>query len=71
MDGICVRAVESHVNAGFPLGADAVLLGCTELGMLANHDAWPDDIAVLDSTPTHIEAIFNRSLRQPADSRVS
>jgi glycolate dehydrogenase FAD-linked subunit len=26
MDGICVRAVESYVNAGFPLDADAVLL---------------------------------------------
>ncbi len=44
-------------------GADAVLLGCTELGMLAAHEEWPADLAYLDSTPTHIEAIFQRSLR--------
>ncbi len=39
-------------------GADAVLLGCTELPLLAAHADWPPGIPVVDSTEAHVQALF-------------
>ncbi len=39
-------------------GADAVLLGCTELPMLAAHPDWPPGLPLLDSTEEHVLGLF-------------
>jgi aspartate racemase len=42
-------------------GADAVLLGCTELPLLAEHPSWPPGLPLLDSTEAHVQALFRAS----------
>jgi aspartate racemase len=43
-------------------GADTVLLGCTELPLLAGHPAWPADLPpLLDSTEEHVRTLFRAS----------
>jgi aspartate racemase len=43
-------------------GADTVLLGCTELPLLAEHPAWPADLPpLLDSTEEHVQTLFRAS----------
>jgi len=42
-------------------GADCVLLGCTELPLLAEHPDWPAGLPLLDSTEEHVEALFRAS----------
>ncbi len=42
-------------------GADSVLLGCTELPLLAAHATWPAGLPVLDSTEAHVLALFRAS----------
>lgn len=48
-------------------GADALLLGCTELAMPVAHESWPKDLPSLDSMEAHAEAIFEAAVT-PAPS---
>lgn len=42
-------------------GPDGVLLGCTELPLLAAHPGWPSGLPLLDSTEEHVLALFRAS----------
>jgi aspartate/glutamate racemase len=42
-------------------GADGVLLGCTELPLLAAHPDWPPGLPLLDSIEEHVQALFRAS----------
>ena len=58
------RALQAIVGRLVEAGADAVVLGCTELAMILG----PDDLAVpvLDSTALHVTALLDAAM---ADSR--
>jgi aspartate racemase len=50
-------------------GADAVVLGCTEIELLVR--AEDTDMAVLDSARIHAEAAAEFALRRPTDRRAA
>lgn len=50
-------------------GADALLLGCTELMMPVAHQGWPRDLPVVDSAKEHAEAIFEMARGMRAMAR--
>lgn len=59
--GICRGLVEA--------GADAVLLGCTELAMLTRHPRWPAGMPALDSTEEHVHALWQTATGRPSPGR--